>query len=95
MQMMQIMLKISCSRERQTSDDIPQVVAKMPHGEQLCFAIKMKLFWKGRASCHNERSPVLLKAGDVGTRGWGVAWVGAGLEEPLSTRRGEAAVTAA
>ena len=93
--MMQIMLKIACSRERPTSDDIPQVVAKMPHGEQLCFAIKMKLLRKGRASWHNERSPVLLKAGDVGTRGWGAAWVGAGLEEPLSTRQGEAAVTAA
>lgn len=65
------------------------------HGVQLCFAIKMKLLRKGSASCHNERSPVLLKAGDMDARGWGVAWVGAGLEESLSTWPGEAAVTAA
>ena len=65
------------------------------HGVQLCFDIKLKFLWKGSASCHNERSPVLLKVGDMDARGWGAAWVGAGLKESLSTRPGEAAVTAA
>ena len=59
----------------------------------LCYQDEVAPERKCILSQREESSPA--KAGDMDARGWGVAWVGAGLEESLSTWPGEAAVTAA